>query len=96
MTAENIRAILAQHRGLLDAGGVVSLALFGSTARGDAGPDSDIDLLVEVREGVGLLTFLALQSSLTRILERRVDLVPRDGLKARFRDQVLSEAIRVA
>ena len=96
MTAETLRAALAQHRGLLDACGVLSLSLFGSTARGDAGPDSDIDLLVEVREGTGLLTFLSLQSSLARILERKVDLVPRDGLKARFRNQVLNEAIRVA
>jgi predicted nucleotidyltransferase len=70
------------------------LALFGSVARGEARPDSDVDLLVAFKPGarVGLLTLGQMQRELEAIFNRPVDLVPQDGLKAVLRDSVLGEA----
>jgi predicted nucleotidyltransferase len=74
--------------------GVSSLALFGSRARGDARPDSDVDLLVTFlpNVSVGLVHLGRLQAELEVLLGARVDLVPRDGLKPLIRDSVLGEA----
>jgi predicted nucleotidyltransferase len=74
--------------------GVRELSVFGSVARGDFKPNSDIDLLVEFDPSapIGFLALSALAEELTQILGRRVDLVPKGGLKAIIRDQVLSES----
>lgn len=82
-----IAQICARHH-------VAELAVFGSTARGDASPNSDIDLLVTFKPGaaVGLVAFNRLRRELEEGLGRKVDLVPRDGLKPLIRDEVLSEA----
>jgi len=73
---------------------MVELSVFGSTARGNAGPHSDIDLLVVFQPdaAVGLIAFNRLRRELEAALGRRVDLVPKDGLKPVIRDEVLSEA----
>jgi predicted nucleotidyltransferase len=76
---------------------VAELSVFGSTVRGNAGPDSDIDLLVsfEPDARIGLIAFNRLRRELEAELRRKVDLVPKDGLKPLIRDAVLSEAERV-
>lgn len=58
------------------------LSVFGSTVRGDAGRDSDIDLLVTFQSdaAIGLIAFNRLRRELEEGLGRRVDLVPKDGL----------------
>jgi len=73
---------------------VAELSVFGSTARGDAGQDSDIDLLVVFQSdaAIGLIAFNRLRRELEEGLGRKVDLVPKDGLKPIIRDEVLSEA----
>lgn len=73
---------------------VARLEVFGSTARGDFRPDSDLDLLVEFLPGtqVGLLHLSGLQIELQELFGMEVDLVPRAGLKAGVRDEVLREA----
>lgn len=73
---------------------VRELAVFGSAARGEARPDSDIDLLVEFEPGarVGLIGYASLMLDLTSLLGRKVDLVEKDGVKALIRAAVLSEA----
>ena len=73
---------------------VAELSVFGSTARGDAGQDSDIDLLVtfQADAAIGLIAFSRLRRELEEGLGRKVDLVPKDGLKPLIRDEVLSEA----
>jgi len=74
--------------------GVRELALFGSVARGEAGAGSDIDLLVQFNEGlpVTLITLVDLQAELEVLFARRVDLVPKNGLKPALRTEVLAEA----
>ena len=73
---------------------VQELALFGSAASGVIGPESDIDLLVtflpEAR--VGFLTLARMQHELEELLGRKVDLVPKGGLKPVIRDSVLASA----
>lgn len=73
---------------------VAELSVFGSTARGNVGPDSDINLLVTFRPEapVGLVAFNRLRRELEDALGRRVNLVPKDGLKPVIRDEVLAEA----
>ena len=69
------------------------LAFFGSVLRGDFGPESDIDILIEFEPGhVPGLAFFALQAELGGMLGRRVDLHTPASLSPYFRDQVMREA----
>ena len=71
-----------------------NLSLFGSVLRGDFGPDSDADVLVEFEPEaqVGFLALSRMQRELAQLFQRPVHLVPRDGLKPLIRDAVLSSA----
>jgi predicted nucleotidyltransferase len=71
------------------------LSLFGSAARGNLGPESDVDILVEFEAGaeVGFLALSRMQRELAAIFQRPVDLVPRQGLKPAIRAQVLADEI---
>ena len=73
---------------------VRELAVFGSAARGEMRPDSDIDLLVEFLPGaeIGLLEHAGLMLDLSGLLGRKVDLVSKRGLKPLIRDSILREA----
>ena len=82
-----------QSRDELDALKVRSLAVFGSVARGEAGPDSDVDLLNEFTEPVGLFHFLEVKESLEALLGCRVDLATPAALKTQLREAILSEAV---
>jgi predicted nucleotidyltransferase/DNA-binding XRE family transcriptional regulator len=73
--------------------GVSNLRLFGSTARGDNRPDSDIDLLVHLDRRLGLIGLARLQHELEDILGAPVDLVPDDGLKPDVRAAVERDAV---
>ena len=96
MERDTILQLLHEHREDLVQLGVESLALFGSLARGQAGPESDIDLLVEFNHPVGFFAFLDVQFYLEKLIGRKVDLVTRDALRLSMRDQILSEAVNVA
>ena len=73
---------------------VRELSLFGSSIRGDMGPESDIDILVEFDPNatVGILKFAALSEDLEAIFGRKIDLVTKLGLKPWVRPHVLREA----
>jgi uncharacterized protein len=75
---------------------VSSISLFGSVARDEAQEGSDVDLLVEFSEPVGLFHFVRLKRYLEELLGARVDLVTPGALKAQLRERILSEAIRAA
>ena len=76
--------------------GVKSLALFGSVARDEMTPASDVDMLVEFDRPVGLFGLFALQDYLKALFDCQVDLGPPFSLKPRIRENILEEAVRVA
>ena len=73
--------------------GAYDVRVFGSVARGEAQPDSDIDLLVAMEPGRSLLDLRGLVMELQQFLGQGVDVVTERGLKSRIRARVLSEAI---
>ncbi len=93
MTRAEVLARLQGHAAELRRMDVASLAVFGSVARDEAGPDSDVDLLIEFVRPVGMFRFLAVKEYLEALLGRPVDLATRDALKRQFRDVILNEAV---
>jgi predicted nucleotidyltransferase len=73
--------------------GAHNVRVFGSLARGQATPDSDLDLLVEMEEGRSLLDLVGLWQDLEDLLGRKVDVISEGGLSPYLRDHVLAEAI---
>jgi len=73
--------------------GARNVRVFGSVARGDDGPESDVDFLVDMEPGRSLLDMGGLLMDLREMLGRNVDVVTERGLKTRIRDRVLEEAI---
>jgi predicted nucleotidyltransferase len=68
--------------------GVTNAAVFGSFARGDAGSDSDLDLLVTYRSGTTLFDVLNLQDELEKILGRKVDLISERRISTRLERRI--------
>jgi len=97
MKRDEVIGFLSSHRREMEEKfGVCSLALFGSMARNEAGPESDVDVLVEFRETPGLGEYMRLKFWLEEHLGRQVDLVMKAALKAWAKPLVEAEAIRVA
>jgi predicted nucleotidyltransferase/DNA-binding XRE family transcriptional regulator len=88
---------LRQHRTALlqavSSAGGKNLRVFGSVARAEDGPDSDVDLLVDLPEDTSLFAVLALEGNLERILKVKVDLAPVASLKPRVRAEALADAV---
>ncbi len=95
MTREEVQRRLSEHRRELAQLAVRSLDIFGSVARGEATPGSDVDLLVEFDRSIGLFHFFRVQRRLEQILGCGVDLVMRDAVKPQLRDRIFRDAIRV-
>jgi hypothetical protein len=96
MVRDDVLDILRRHIAEIRAFGVSSLAVFGSVARGEERPDSDVDILVQFSEPVGLFEFVRVQRHLGRLLGRNVDLATPDALREEMRDAILQEARYVA
>jgi len=73
--------------------GVQNIRIFGSTARGEARPDSDIDFLVEVAPDLTLLNFIAFKQDLEDLLGCPVDVVTEPELHPRIRQHIIEEAV---
>jgi predicted nucleotidyltransferase len=84
--AEEVRAIARRH-------GVERVRVFGSLARGEGRPTSDVDLLIRLRPGHGFSDFMAFCRDVEAVLGRRVDVVTEDGLSPFLRARVLAEAV---
>ena len=81
---------LRQRYGLRD------VWLFGSVVRGEASPDSDLDVLVTFdNQHLSLLEFIQLEQELSELLQVKVDLIERDTLKPTIGKEILREAIAV-
>jgi uncharacterized protein len=73
--------------------GATNVRVFGSVARGDAHPGSDVDLLVDMEPGRSLFDLGGLLIDLQRLLGLDVDVVTEKGLRPRIRAEVLREAV---
>ena len=95
MNSREIIAVLRQAESALRARGVSHAALFGSAARGTAGPDSDIDILVEFDPASDLSVFeyVGLKDYVAELFPGPVDVVDRAALKPFVRPPAESEAI---
>jgi predicted nucleotidyltransferase len=96
MGRDQILATLRSHEPALRAAGVVRLSLFGSTARGDQRPDSDVDLLAafDGTRRISLLDVAGVEIRLSEMLGQPVDLAEEGTLKPRVRRTVEAEAVR--
>lgn len=83
---QQIIKIATQH-------GAQSVRIFGSHARNQNHPESDLDLLVTLADGRTLLDLIAIKQDLEDILNCRVDVTTEDALSPYVRDQILNEAI---
>lgn len=90
-----IEAHRAQIRALAARRGIPDVRVFGSMARGDAGADSDIDLLVELPPGVSGLVLGGLLLDVQDLLRRKVDILTPAGLHPELRERILREAERL-
>lgn len=93
---EIIRTLREQAPDLHQRFGVSSIRLFGSIARGDDHPESDVDVLVEFDRPTGLLGLCRVKFYLEDALGRSVDVGTPNSLKDLIRDSVMREALRVA
>jgi len=75
--------------------GILRLSLFGSVARGEAGPDSDIDLAADLERPMGLFRYSALVDDIEDMLGRRVDLVREPAERASIQEAIERDRVHV-
>ena len=83
---EKIISILVKH-------GIKRILVFGSYARNEATPESDLDLIVDFPEGTSLLDHVGIEMELSEALNMKIDLLSRNGISPYIKDNVLKEAI---
>jgi predicted nucleotidyltransferase len=95
MSTEDVLAILRRYESALRARGVRHAALFGSTARGDNRPDSDIDILVEFDPDahVGVFEYVGVKEYIESLFSQPVDVIDREGLKPHLRQSSARDAV---
>lgn len=90
------RRLRRHRRAIIDAAerrGATNVRVFGSVARGQDGDSSDVDLLVDLADTVGIVGVIGLEREIAETLKRDVDVVPAANLKKGLASQVLAEAI---
>ena len=95
MDSQEIIARLRKNESALRDRGVRHAALFGSSARGDQRPDSDVDIMIEVDPAarIGIYEYVAIKDYIAGLFDIRVDVVRRDRLKPDVRPVVARDAI---
>ena len=91
-TEELLRSKRAEILRLAEKYGAHNVRVFGSAARGEAGPESDIDLLIDLEPRRSVLQHASLLVELEDLLDRKVDVVTERGLRPGIRERVLTEA----
>lgn len=96
LTLDQVRTTINNHLGFLQSEyRVKNMGVFGSVARNQNTKASDIDILVEFSQPVGLFKFIELEEYLSQVLGKRVDLVTKKALKPIIKKEVLQEVIYV-
>jgi predicted nucleotidyltransferase len=92
---EPIKTILLENKSYLEKKYHVSkIAIFGSFARGESEPDSDIDILVEFSSPIGL-DFVTLADELESMLQHKIDLVPANAVKPKMMQHIREDIVYV-
>jgi uncharacterized protein len=86
---QNRTTILA----IADKYGATNLRIFGSVARGDNRPDSDIDILVDLQRTWTLFDHIGMMQDLEDLLHHKIDVTVAQGLREHLRDRIVNEAI---
>lgn len=95
VTRDHILKSLAEKLPQLRQSGVRSLAIFGSVARGEDRPVSDVDIVVDFESGPTFDLYMSIKLYLEDLLGRRVDLLTRGGVRPLIRERIEHEAIHV-
>ena len=91
-----IKEIIEKHKDELKKQyGVKEIGIFGSFVRGEAKEDSDVDILVEFERPIGFFKFLELEEYLSKLIDRKVDLVSKKALKSHIGKYILEEVVKV-
>lgn len=86
-------AVLNQNQEPLRSLGILHAAVFGSSARGDAGPDSDIDVLIELAPGARtVFDLVGIEQAVVAMISPRAHVAIADQLKPALRDSILGDA----
>lgn len=91
----NIEQIRKNACPIFDRYGVTRAGLFGSFSRKEEQKDSDIDLLIEIKDEIGLFEFVKLKSEIEKTLKRKVDLVEYETLKPSIKKAILKDEIPI-
>jgi len=73
--------------------GIKKILIFGSYARNEATPNSDLDLIVEFPEGTSLLDHIGIEFELSEALNMKIDLLSQNGISLYIKDQIMKEAV---
>ena len=97
MTLDDVRRLIEPEKEALRAKGVAALYVLGSVARGEAGPESDVDMFVDLIPDAkfSLIELVGLQQDLSKRFGVDADVTTRDGLHYWIKDQVIAEAVRL-
>jgi len=96
MTRRTVISRIRKHRAQLTELGVKSLSIFGSVARGEERPDSDVDILVEFQGRATFDRFMDTKFYLEELLGCKVDLVTPQAIKPRMKPYVMQDLVHVA
>ncbi len=88
----NIKEVKQKITPILDQYGVKKAFVFGSVASGTARPNSDVDILIELDEPLGLFRLAQLNYTLEDALGRKVDLIKKNAIKPSFKESILQSA----
>ena len=75
--------------------GAIDLRVFGSMARGEESPESDLDIIVEMKKGSSLLDIISIKQDIEELLGRKVDVVTEASISPYIRNNVLREAVNL-
>jgi predicted nucleotidyltransferase len=92
---EEVRKIQEKIVPLLKQHGIKKAAVFGSVARGDARPDSDVDVVIEISRPYGLFEFIAIKHGIEDILDKKVDLVEYASIKPRVKENIIKDQVQI-
>jgi predicted nucleotidyltransferase len=92
MSIDELRSRRDEILSLADRLGACNVRVFGSVARGDDRPESDVDLLVDVEQGRSLLDVIGFEQDLEALLGRRVQVLTGGGLSPYLQQRILNEA----